>query len=398
MTNSKHTNPAANRFEKNESSPLKEETGFERIAYVLQGGGSLGAYQMGSMKCLFEAGYEPDWIAATSIGAIQAAIIVGNTPEDRIAKLEEFWERISTYTPFDMLGHSPATVDLYNNMAANMALLYGQRNFFTPRWPSPYLQTNITPDKISFYDISLLKKTLLELIDFDRLNNSKIRLSLAAVQVRTGRLIYFNNSNYLIGPEHVMASAALPPGFPAIEINGEYYWDGGMHSNTPLEVILDASPQADSLCFVIDCFGGTPFIPSTLEGVIERSKDIRYSTHAHLNIKHYVERQRLQINLQKISKHLTEEELQPFVSFMKDETPRHHTLVHITHQTRMHRGEAKDYNFGQVIINKRIERGYKDALALLEEAHKWNKKPEELECRFYEAPNNTKDSSLHYLE
>lgn len=395
---SKHNNPAAHRFEQNEFTPIKKETGFERIAYVLQGGGSLGAYQMGTLKGLFEAGYEPDWIAATSIGAVLGAIVAGNNLQNRIPKLEEFWRRVATYTPFDILGESESTRNIYNQIVTNMAMLWGQRDFFSPRWVSPYCQMHSTPDKLSLYDTSLLKQTLLDLVDFDLLNNSQTRLSLAAVQVRTGRLIYFNNINYLIGPEHIMASAALPPGFPAVQINGEYYWDGGLHSNTPLEVILDASPGADTLCFVIDCFGGTPFIPTTMEGVGERSKDIRYSTHAHSNIKHYVEKQRLQIKLQKISKYLTEEQLKPVLDMMKDETPKHHTLVHITHKTRLHKGESKDYNFGQVIIKKRIDRGYKDALALLEESEKWNKRPEALECRFHEAPNNEKTSPLHYLE
>ncbi|MCR9191181.1 MAG: patatin-like phospholipase family protein [Gammaproteobacteria bacterium] len=384
-TDPKHNNPNKDRFKK----LRPRHTGkYSRVAFVLQGGGSLGAYQMGALKGLLEAGYEPDWIAATSIGAIQAAIVVGNKPEDRIPRLEEFWRLVSTYSVFDIFGHSATTLDLYNHLGATAALTLGQRAFYRPRWNSPYLQMAGTPDKLSFYDTSPLRQTLLDLIDFDLLNKSKTRLSLGAVQASTGFLVYFNNINYLITPDHIMGSAALPPGFPAVKIDNEYYWDGGIHSNTPLEVILDAKPGADTLCFVIDCFGGIPFVPTDMDGVSERTKDIGYSTHARRSIIHYVERQNLQYKLKEVASLVPAKKHHLIEDIIAEEDPYHYTLVHLAYSARIHRSASKDYNFGQVTTQKRIIAGYKDFKALLAEQDQWNYPLDDLHCRFYEAPNN----------
>jgi NTE family protein len=382
-----HNNPHKDRFNKPHKHKRRSD-GYERVAFVLQGGGSIGAYQMGVVKTLLEADYEPDWIAATSIGAIQAAIIVGNKPKDRVAKLEEFWNLVSTYSPFDILGSSPTTIDAYNIMNSNLSLLFGQRGFFRPRLYPPYLQIAGTPDKLSFYDTSPLRQSLLNLVDFDLLNKSRIRLSLGAVQASTGYLIYFNNINYLITPDHVMASAALPPGFPAVKINNEYYWDGGVHSNTPLEVILNAYPSADTLCFVIDCFGGMPFLPTDMDGIRERTKDISYSTHARRAIIGYVKRQNLQFKLKELAKNLNADQMKLLGDLLLEEDPHHYTLVHVAYSARLHQSSSKDYNFGHLMLKKRAEIGYKDACALLAEAKKWNRPTEDLHCRFYEAPNN----------
>lgn len=380
-----YNNPLANRFD---HLPAKKAGEFPRIAYVLQGGGALGAYQMGVVKELLADGYEPDWIAATSIGAIQAAIIVGNAPEDRVAKLQQFWHKVATYTPLDCFAQSTLTFQGYNQMACGLALTIGQRGFFNPRWCWPQWPLPATPANLSYYDTTPLRQTLLELIDFDRLNASPTRLSLGAVQVSTGHLIYFNNIHYVIGPEHIMASAALPPGFPAIEINGEYYWDGGVHSNSPLEVILDAEPEADTLCFAIDCFGGYPFLPTTMAEVEERSKDITYSTHAERFAKHYVDRQNLQRQLQQLAAHLSPKQKKACGDLLDFDPPNHCTLVHIAYSSHFHRGANKDYNFGQEILQKRIEAGVQDAQAVLLEKKKWGTLPENNQSRMYEAPNN----------
>ncbi len=383
-----YDNPFADRFDK-VGKPDNDR--YSRTAYVLQGGGSLGAYQTGVIRGLLEAGYEPDWISATSIGAIIGSIVVGNAPEDRMNKLDEFWHRVSTHGPFDMFGYSPSTFDLYNTICSNSALIFGQQGFFLPRVPSPYFsipQSESTPANLSVYDTYPLRQTLLDLVDFERLNSSLTRLSLGAVQVNTGQLIYFNNINYLLGPEHVMASAALPPGFPAIKIDGEYYWDGGIHSNTPLEVIIDAKPSASTLCFVIDCFGGTPFIPNDMDGVAERSKDISYSTHARRLIKFHIERQHLKIRLHELSKELNAEQREKLISLIDSDEPHQHTLVHINYSARIHRASSKDYNFGHVTISKRIDAGYRDSKAMIAESGKWEKPADDLQCRVYEAPNN----------
>ncbi|KTD76503.1 patatin-like phospholipase family protein [Legionella waltersii] len=378
-------NPFADRFN---NPPSKQKGKFPRVAYVMQGGGSLGAYQFGVVKGLLEAGYEPDWIAATSIGAIQAAIIVGNLPEKRIEKLEQFWELVAPSNLFDYLGESDMTLDLYNKICAAMALTYGQPEFFTPRWYSGVLPLVGDPDSLSFYDTAPLRKTLLDLIDFDLLNSCPIRLSLGSVQISSGHLIYFNNINYRIEVDHVLASAALPPGFPAIQIEDEYYWDGGVHSNTPLEVILEAIPPENTLCFLIDCFGGSSFIPKTLNEIEERVKDITYSTHAQRTIFNYLQRQQLRNAFMEIRELLTDKQQKAYAEHLEIGSPHHCTLVHLVYSSRIVKAASKDFNFGQVIINKRIKDGYKDAQAILAEESKWGFLPSDGKSRLYESPNN----------
>ncbi|CEG56128.1 patatin-like phospholipase family protein [Legionella fallonii] len=379
-------NPFSSRFD---NLPPKKANCFPRVAYVLQGGGSLGAYQLGVVKGLLEAGYEPDWIAATSIGAIQAAIIVGNPPERRVERLQQFWERVAPPAMFDYLGEFQTTLEAYNKIGAARALLFGQPDFFSPRWASGEFPLWGDPTTLSFYDTSPLRKTLLELIDFDLLNSCMIRLSLGSVQVRTGHLIYFNNINYRIEVDHILASAALPPGFPAIKIDEEVYWDGGVHSNSPLEVILEAIPAENTLCFLIDCFGGPAYIPQSMSEIEERMKDISYSTHAQRTILNYLQRQKMRNSMAELKKHLTEEQKQQYADLVDIGVPHHCTLVHLMYSARIVKAASKDYNFGQVIISKRIENGYQDAQAILAEEEKWGFIPKDGKSRLYEAPNNS---------
>jgi NTE family protein len=385
-TSDEYVNPMADRFKQDSG---RRRDGFARTAYVLQGGGSIGAYQMGVLEALLSNGYEPDWVAATSIGAIQAAIVVGNKPEDRIPRLKEFWSRIATYSALDMMGEFNPTQAAYNKLSSLSAVVLGQRGFFNPRWNSPFMQLHGDPSTLSIYDTSPLRQTLLDLVDFDHLNSCKIRLSLGSVCIATGKLIYFNNINYLIKPEHVMASGALPPGFPAIKIADDYFWDGGIHSNSPLEVIIDAVPPADTLCFVIDCFGGSPFTPATMDGVAERMKDITYSTHAARFLKDHIDKQKLVISMHQLYASLDPAQKKKFAEEMKTEVPYHQSIVHITYSARYHRGSAKDYNFGKVCIAKRAQSGYQDGIAVIREQDKWNHPTHKAECRLYEAPNNT---------
>ncbi|KTC86900.1 patatin-like phospholipase family protein [Legionella brunensis] len=378
-------NPLAGRFN---NLPAKSRDRFPRVAYVLQGGGSLGAYQFGVVKGLLEAGYEPDWIAATSIGAIQAAIIVGNPPEKRIERLEQFWQSIAPNNIFDFLGESDSTLDIYNKMSASFALLFGQPGFFSPRWSTGTVPLWGDATSLSYYDTAPLRQTLLELIDFELLNSCPVRLSLGAVQISSGHLIYFNNINYRIEVEHVMASAALPPGFPAIEIDGEFYWDGGVHSNMPLEVILEAIPADDTLCFLIDCFGGPSFMPQTMNEIEERMKDISYSTHAQRSILNYLQRQKMRNAMVQLSKVLTAEQKKEYAHLLDIGSPHHCTLVHLIYSARIVKAASKDYNFGPMILKKRMEAGYFDAKTILAEETQWGYIPADGQSRLYESPNN----------
>jgi len=252
------------------------------------GGGALGAYQDGVYQALAEAAIMPNWVAGISIGAINASIIVGNAPQDRVAALREFWEGV---TEPSRQGFGPgwdAALDAappdtilrrwLNSLHAANALFRGVPGFFEPRFPPPYLQPPGTAAATSYYDTSALRQTLLALVDFDRINADGTRLSLGAVNVRSGNFVYFDTRTDVIRPEHVMASGALSPGFPAIEIDGEQYWDGGLVSNTPLQWVAEHRPFRDTIAFQIDLWSARGALPREMSEVMTRWKEIQYSS------------------------------------------------------------------------------------------------------------------------
>ena len=219
---------------------------------VLQGGGALGSYQAGAFQALCNSGFQPDWIAGISIGAVNAAIIAGNPPERRVDRLKEFWQLVSSPVPWNPALKGDRNRSAFNEASAAIIATFGVPGFFTPRIPPAPLWPNGSPQSQSYYDTSPLKKTLERLVDFDRINDLQCRLSVGAVGVTSGNFRYFDNVEFrrqgkLIGPEHIMASGALPPGFPAVLIDGEYYWDGGISSNTPLDYVLDMETTRDLL-------------------------------------------------------------------------------------------------------------------------------------------------------
>jgi NTE family protein len=267
--------------------------GYESIALVLQGGGALGAYQAGVFEGLHEAGIEPDWAAGISIGAINAALIAGNAPSQRMEKLREFWATVSAppvLPPTDP--HFAHALQQGGDIArtalgwfeASRALFEGQRGFFVPRVPSPALLAHAAPDALGHYDTSPLKATLERLVDFDRINHDAeaMRLTVWAVNVARGNFEAFDSRRgrwaQRLRAEHIMASGALPPGFGAVEIDGEHYWDGGLVSNTPLSAVLDEEPRRDTLAFQVDLWSASGPLPKNLADVEERAKDIRYSS------------------------------------------------------------------------------------------------------------------------
>src|SRR5215470_13920617 len=278
------------------NAQLKDKIG-KQIALALQGGGALGSYQAGVYQALAEYGYEPDWVAGISIGAINSAIIAGNAPEDRVARLRQFWEQVSS--PSASWPDSPLETwqDTMRRLSAMSALLFGQRGFFRPNllrcWITGTLPT-------SYYDTSDLKGTLERLVDFDRISALETRFSVGAVNVRTGNFAYFDNARQTIRPEHVMASGALPPGFPAIEIDGEFYWDGGLVSNTPLRYILETLPRHSTLAFQVDVFAAPGELPSCLDAVSEREKDIRYSSRTRMGVETFRYAHNLRRNIAKL--------------------------------------------------------------------------------------------------
>jgi NTE family protein len=256
----------------------------EKIALVLQGGGALGAYQAGAYETLCEAGQAPTWVAGTSIGAVNGAIIAGNPPERRIERLREFWERVSSRLLAWPLSNDDNSRRIFNETSAALVAAGGAPGFFDPRIPPAVFMPQGTPEAISLYDTEPLRATLEELVDFDLLNSGEVRLSVGAVQVISGNMKYFDTDKMRIGPEHIMASGALPPGFPPIDIDGKPYWDGGLVSNTPLEFVLErGGPRHDMVIFQIDLFSAKGCMPENLFDIGQREKEIRYSSRTRLN-------------------------------------------------------------------------------------------------------------------
>ena len=249
---------------------------------ALQGGGALGAYQAGVYDGLAGSGFVPDWVTGVSIGAINSALIAGNPPERRVERLREFWERVSAQAPIVLPSSLEVMRPMMNRMSAAAAVVFGIPGFFSPRVVPPYMAAPGTINALSIYDTAPLKATLEELADFDLINRKDVRLSLGAVNVRTAQSVYFDNHNTKITPEHVMASGALPPGFPPVEIDGEFYWDGGIVSNTPLHYVLEDF-RVSALILQVDVFSGVGDVPQNMDQVQERAKDIQYASKQRLS-------------------------------------------------------------------------------------------------------------------
>ena len=248
----------------------------QQVVLVLQGGGALGAYQAGVYQALMEGGIEPDWVIGTSIGAINGALIAGNEPNNRISRLREFWEGATKADPFGLMLLASA----FGNGLANLdTVMNGIPGFFRPNhyaaWAS---KVPLGIERASYYSTDPLRETLGRLVDFDCVNRKRTRLTVGAVNVRTSEMRYFDSRDMALGPAHVMASGALPPAFPAVMIDGEPYWDGGIYSNTPIEVVLDDNPRRDSLIFSMNLWQPSGPDPKTIEDVTARQKDIQYAS------------------------------------------------------------------------------------------------------------------------
>jgi len=243
---------------------MKRRT-YDHEILLLQGGGALGAYHAGVYEGLAEAGVIPTWLVGISIGAVNSAIIVGNPPERRLERLRTFWDRVTANIPVNPLPWLEKVIPPLGRMSIAHVATFGIPGFFTPRIPPPIFTGNGTPDTLSFYETAPLRSTLEELVDFDLINRGTVRLSLGAVNVRTSESVYFDNRKTRIGPDHVLASGALPPGFPGVKIDGEYYWDGGIVSNSPLTYIFDEKPMTTALIILINLFNAQGTLPKTMD-------------------------------------------------------------------------------------------------------------------------------------
>jgi len=349
-----------------EPAPATSPAKAERVL-VLQGGGALGSYQAGAYQALCHFGFEPDWIAGISIGAVNAAIIAGNEPAKRVDRLKEFWEMVSSPVPWVPITRGDRERSLFNETSAALVATFGARGFFAPRVPPAPLWPAGTAEAQSYYDTTPLRRTLERLVDFDRINDLKIRLSVGAVGVTSGNFRYFDNVEFnrlgkRIGPEHIMASGALPPGFPSIVIDGEHYWDGGIASNTPLDFVLDAETANDLLIFQVDLFSARGPLPKTMLEAAEREKDIRFSSRTRMN----TDKNRQLHNARKAIRDLIGKlpdflQDDPSAALLREATKESAvTVVHLIYKSKNYETSSKDYDFSRVAMVEHWEAGVRD--------------------------------------
>jgi NTE family protein len=350
-----------------------ERPPFECVALLLQGGGALGAFQAGVYQGLVEANLHPDWVAGISIGAINAALIAGNAPEQRLEKLHAFWNEITTQRIFDPLGlaHYWLRGDmghvLLNRLRAGATLLEGAPGFFTPRLPPPYLAPPGTVEATSWYDTSPLRSTLERLIDFDRINSGEMRFSVGTVNIRSGNFVYFDSTTHKIRPEHIMASGALPPGCPAVEVDGELYWDGGLVSNTPLQWVVQGDTRQDTLVFQVDLWSARGELPSDLNDVMARQKEIQYSSRTRANTDQFKQIQCVRVALANVLDQIPPEILETedgkLLRSVADRKV--YQIVHLIYRSKNYEVQSKDYEFSRVSMTDHWNAGYNDAIRTL---------------------------------
>jgi len=371
----------------------------EQCILVLQGGGALGAYQGGVYETLEGAGLAPTWLAGISIGAINAALIAGNAPERRVERLREFWDGVSTL-PFGIeapqlpapLASIGRTRDVLNETNASIAMLFGVAGFFQPRVPPAPFQPPGTLAAISYYDTEPLKRTLERMVDFDRINSGAVRLSVGAVNVRTGNFLYFDSRERRIDVRHVMASGALPPGFPPIEIDGEFYWDGGLVSNTPLQHVLDQAGRERRLVFQVDLFSARGDMPTTIADVAEREKDIRFSsrTRTVTDIFRQMHDVRHNVNtlLEQLPPEIRNTPVCDFLYAFGCVTTM--DIVQLVYRPDDPQGLSKDYEFSRSTMRERWNEGRSDALVTLEASPWLTPMPPEVGARTFDVPLDLK--------
>ena len=339
----------------------------EDCILVLQGGGALGAYQAGVFESLGKAWREPTWLAGISIGAINAALIAGNPVQSRVARLREFWELVSSSSAVPAFATRANPRETLNDASAAQVMLFGVPGFFSSRVPPAPFQPRGTPAAISFYDTSPLKQTLERLVDFDLINSGLMRLSVSAVNVRSGNFEYFDSARQRIDARHIMASGALPPGFAPVEIDGEHYWDGGLVSNTPLQYVLDQPGGGRRVIFQVDLFAARGALPTTLAEVTEREKDIRFSSRTRLNTTNELDRQVIaqaaQRLMAKLPPALRDDPDVLALSRLRCESAV--DVVHLIYRSKHYETQSKDYEFSRLSMQEHWDAGRADMVHTL---------------------------------
>jgi NTE family protein len=336
---------------------------------VLQGGGALGSYQAGVFEALSAKRIAPGWIAGISIGAINGALIAGNPPERRVERLREFWEHVTSGMPQPPLPTNGTPRAALNQLSALRALALGAPGFFSPWLPPAPLQPAGTPQAISYYDTEPLRSTLDELVDFGYLNEGHVRLSVGAVNVRTSNLTYFDSAKQRIDARHIMASGALPPGFPPVEIDGELYWDGGLVSNTPFFYVFMQPGPTRRTVFQVDLFSARGRMPATLREASEREKDIRYSSRTRIITALALERRNVaraaQRLMTKLPERLRSDPDAQALAQLNDGCGTGVDVVHLIYRSKDYENDAKDYEFSRWTMREHWSSGYADVLQTL---------------------------------
>lgn len=288
----------------NTASEKKTNQPIGQTVLVLQGGGALGAYQLGVYQAMHEAGIEPDWVVGTSIGAINGALIAGNRPERRMQRLHEFWDRmeLNKGNPFSAYWGA-----MGNSLSSMNTMLNGIPGFFKPNPDAMYGQSaKLGIERAAYYSTDPLRETLEQLVDVDYLQSGATRLTVGAVNANSGAMRYFDSREDKLGIDHIRASGALPPAFPAVRIDGEPYWDGGIYSNTPVEVVLSDKPRRNSTIFTVQLWNPQGPEPESLRDVANRQKDIQFSSRANSHIEHQQQTHKLRHIIREITKALPE--------------------------------------------------------------------------------------------
>lgn len=338
---------------------------YQRIALVLQGGGALGAYQAGVIKAMSESGIYPNWIAGISIGAFNSAIFAGNEPQNRIPKLMSFWSSICHeknlldlfVTPLADCFPNSEQYKRYAGWAdAMQTLTFGQQGFFTPR-TTLYLDD---PASVSIYRTDQLADTLSKHVNFDILNDGKIKVSVGAVNVANGKLVYFDNHTARLGVEHIMASGALPPGFPPIKIGNDYFWDGGLVSNTPLSKVLENDSKKDTLIFQIDLWNSNGKVPKHFADMECRKKGIIYSSRNRAILDTLIIKHNSHMALKRCFDVMSPKQRRDAGMPATMTKPTLTNIVNLTYVDESHEGFYKDFEFSQSSMQEHVKSGVYD--------------------------------------
>jgi len=362
---------------------------FDHNILLLQGGGALGAYQAGAYEGMVEAGIVPDWVVGISIGGINGALIAGNPPHRRVERLREFWTRVSSHAPLVPPAWFEPVRPFLNQMSATASIMCGVPAFFSPRMPPPaFYFPGEQPEDLGYYDTRPLRQTLEELVDFDLINRKQLRLSLGTVSLTTGKSVYFDNHERRIGADHVRASGALPPGLPPVEVDGEYYWDGGVVSNSPLMYVLEHLPRMSGLVVQIDIFRADGELPKDMDEVLRRNLDIRFSSRMPLGMERIQKLAEMKAALTRLLAKLppslkSDPDVQKLAP-IRDVGEM--TIARLTNRGLSHAGYSMDYEFSRATVKELWATGLDDVRRSVAEIGAM--RPTEIGCiaRLYDLP------------